>query len=97
MPERPDFCALAANADPEHLAGAIENWMLNWLADRAGLVHCEMEPSAPFAELGVDSLSAIELSHELEEALQLKIPPVAAWEYPNPSALSRYLAEMYLA
>ncbi len=94
---RPDFSAISRADDPEQLGKAIENWMLTWLADRAGLDLSDMQSSTPFAELGVDSLSAIELSQELEDALQLKIPPVAAWDYPTPRALSRYLAESYLA
>lgn len=96
-PVRPDFAAIAASTDPDQLAAAVEDWMLTWLADRAGIERTELQSSTPFAELGVDSLTAIELSQELEEALQLKIPPAAAWDHPTPAALAQFLAEMFLA
>ncbi|MEO2048134.1 MAG: AMP-binding protein [Pirellulales bacterium] len=97
QPVRPDFTELAQSGDPKQLAHAIENWMLTWLAAWANLEQIEVNPATPFAELGVDSMTAIELSQELEEALTLKIPPVAALEYPTPATLAQYLAEQYLS
>jgi acyl carrier protein len=57
-----------------------------------------MDPSAvardrPFAEFGVDSLTAVELSQELEDEFGVPLPAVVAWNYPTPAALARYLAE----
>jgi acyl carrier protein len=94
---RPDFARLAQADDPRQLGLAIEVWMLAWLAERANLERTELNSNTPFAELGIDSMTAIELNQELEEALQLKIPPVAAWDYPTPATLARYLAEQYRA
>jgi len=93
---RPDFTELAQAGDPRQLGDAIENWMLVWLAEQAHLERAELKASTPFAELGVDSMTAIELNQELEETLRLKIPPVAAWDYPTPATLARYLAEQFL-
>ncbi len=94
---RPDFTELAQAGDPCQLGFVIENWMLSWVAERAKLERAELNSNTPFAELGVDSLTAIELNQELEESLQLKIPPVAAWDYPTPATLANYLAEQFLA
>ena len=57
-----------------------------------------MDPSdlardRPFAEFGVDSLTAVELSQELEDEFGVPLPAVVAWNYPTPAALARYLAE----
>jgi|GEM_PF-553453 len=93
----PDFTKLAHRSDPCQLGLMIEDWMLTWLAERANLERTELSSATPFAELGVDSMTAIELNQELEEALQLKIPPAAAWDYPTPATLSRYLATQFLA
>jgi acyl carrier protein len=51
---------------------------------------------ATFAEFGVDSLTAVELSHELEVQFHVPLPPIVAWNYPTPAALARYLAEQSL-
>jgi len=94
---RPDFATLAQAGDSQRLGLAIECWMLAWLAERANLERTALNSTTPFAELSVDSLTAIELNQELEEALQIKIPPVAAWDHPTPSSLARFLADQYLA
>jgi hypothetical protein len=47
----------------------------------------------PFAEYGVDSLTAVEMSHELEQQFSVPLPPIVAWNYPTPAALARFLAE----
>jgi acyl carrier protein len=97
LPARPDFFELAQAGDPQRLGLAIESWMLAWLAERANLERTALNSATPFAEVGIDSMTSIELNQELEEALQLKIPPVAAWDHPTPSSLARFLADLYLA
>jgi acyl-CoA synthetase (AMP-forming)/AMP-acid ligase II/acyl carrier protein len=86
----------AAAGNPIELdraAERIETWMLEWLMNRLGLDAADVSRDRPFAEFGVDSLTAVELSHELEEQFGVPLPPIVAWNYPTPAALSRYLAE----
>ncbi len=71
----------------------IEIWMLEWLVARLGLEPSDVARDRPFAEFGVDSLTAVELSHELEQQFGVPLPPIVAWNYPTPATLSRYLAE----
>ena len=52
-----------------------------------------MSRDRPFAEYGVDSLTAVEMSHELEQQFSVPLPPIVAWNYPTPAALARFLAE----
>jgi acyl-CoA synthetase (AMP-forming)/AMP-acid ligase II/acyl carrier protein len=94
---RPDFSAIARRGDQAELGRTIQNWLLTWLAQQVELEQAERLAATPFAELGVDSMTAIELNQELEEGLQVKIPPVAAWDHPTPESLSHYLAGLYLA
>jgi hypothetical protein len=47
----------------------------------------------PFADLGLDSLTAVELTHQLEKALGLHVAPTATWDFPNIRALAEHLAE----
>jgi acyl-CoA synthetase (AMP-forming)/AMP-acid ligase II/acyl carrier protein len=81
------------SAELDRLAERIEGWMLKWLIDRVGLEASEVERDKPFAEYGVDSLTAVELSQELEDEFEVTLTPIVAWNYPTPMALARYLAE----
>jgi acyl-CoA synthetase (AMP-forming)/AMP-acid ligase II/acyl carrier protein len=71
----------------------IESWLQEWLVERVGLDPADILRDKPFAEFGVDSLTAVELSHELEKEFGVPLPPIVAWNYPTPAALARYLAE----
>jgi acyl-CoA synthetase (AMP-forming)/AMP-acid ligase II/acyl carrier protein len=77
----------------DRAAERIEAWMLEWLVARLGLEPADVARDRPFAEFGVDSLTAVELSHELEQQFGVPLPPIVAWNYPTPAALARYLAE----
>ena len=68
--------------------------MLDWLIERAGAAAGDANRDRPFAEYGLDSLAAVELSVELEQWLHVQLTPVVAWNYPTPAALARYLAEL---
>jgi acyl-CoA synthetase (AMP-forming)/AMP-acid ligase II/acyl carrier protein len=76
----------------DRAAERIELWLLEWLVARLGLDVGEVSRDRPFAEFGVDSLTAVELSHELETEFKVPLPPIVAWNYPTPAALARYLA-----
>jgi acyl-CoA synthetase (AMP-forming)/AMP-acid ligase II/acyl carrier protein len=77
-------------------AERIETWLLEWIVRRLGLDAADISRDRPFAEFGVDSLTAVELSQELEDEFKVPLPPIIAWNYPTPAALARYLAEQSL-
>lgn len=81
----------------DRLASKIERRILTWLRDHAGVPAAELGRDKPFAEHGIDSMAAIELSLELETWLNIKLSPMTAWQYPTPAAISRYLAVESLA
>jgi acyl carrier protein len=74
----------------------IEEWLLHWLVNRLSMDASAVSRDRPFAEFGVDSLTAVELSQELEDEFGVPLPAVVAWNYPTPAALARYLAEQTL-
>ena len=76
----------------ERLAEQIETRLLDWLVERAGLRTSDFDRNKPFAEYGLDSMTAVELSRELEEWLDVEITPVVAWNYPTAASLAGYLA-----
>ncbi|HEY3392661.1 MAG TPA: AMP-binding protein [Lacipirellulaceae bacterium] len=81
----------------DRAAERIEAWLLDWIVRRLGLDAADVSRDRPFAEFGVDSLTAVELSQELEDEFKVPLPPIVAWNYPTPSALARYLAEQSFA
>jgi acyl-coenzyme A synthetase/AMP-(fatty) acid ligase/acyl carrier protein len=81
------------SVDVDRTAERIETWLLEWLVARLGLDVADVSRDRPFAEFGVDSLTAVELSHELETQFKVPLPPIVAWNYPTPASLARYLAE----
>jgi acyl-CoA synthetase (AMP-forming)/AMP-acid ligase II/acyl carrier protein len=89
---RPDRPLTASEVD--RLAERIESFLLDWLIARAGVADGDANRDRPFAEYGLDSLAAVELSVALEQWLHVQLTPVVAWNYPTPAALARYLAEL---
>ena len=85
-----NFPSLAGGYD--RVRERVEAWLMNWLVDRAGVPRDEISRDKPFAEYGLDSLTAVELSHDLEDWLNLELTPVLAWNYPTPARLAEYLA-----
>jgi acyl-CoA synthetase (AMP-forming)/AMP-acid ligase II/acyl carrier protein len=80
----------------DRAAEQIEEWLLRWLVNRLSMDASDISRDRPFAEFGVDSLTAVELSQELEDEFKVPLPAIVAWNYPTPAALARYLAEQSL-
>jgi acyl-CoA synthetase (AMP-forming)/AMP-acid ligase II/acyl carrier protein len=76
----------------DRLAERIETWLLDWLQRRAEVPVAELDRDKPLADYGIDSLAAVELSHELENWLGIELTPVLAWNHPTAALLARYLA-----
>jgi len=90
----PKLAPGASAAAVDAAAGKIQQWLLQWLIDRAGVSLADAVADRPFAEFGLDSLASVELSSELADWLGLDLSPVLAWNYPTPEKLSHHLARL---
>ena len=78
--------------DVDRLAERVESWLLTWMIERAAIPPDEVDRDKPFADYGLDSMTAVELSQQLEDWLGVEVVPTVAWNYPTPVTLSKYLA-----
>jgi acyl-CoA synthetase (AMP-forming)/AMP-acid ligase II/acyl carrier protein len=88
----PDFLSRVGQLSQQQLQTELESWLVGWLAIRANLTPSLLAPTTPFAQLGIDSLTAVEISQELDQMLGLQSPPMVIWSCPNPAELAAYLA-----
>jgi len=94
---RPKFLDHLPTHTAETLTPEIQRWMMAWLSERVEHPEGELSPQATFTELGMDSLTAVELNVEFEHVLGLRLPPTAALSYPTPAALSEFLSRGLLS
>lgn len=71
----------------------IQGWLVSQLAERLGLEALEIDVEEDFANYGLNSIEAINLSGDLETMLGRRLPPTLLWDYPNICTLAKYLAD----
>jgi 8-amino-7-oxononanoate synthase len=72
---------------------AIEGWLIDKVADSLEIKPYEIDVAKDFADYGLDSVEAINISGELENYLDCRLSPTLLWDYQSIEALAEYLAE----
>lgn len=73
--------------------GAIQTWLVTYLADLLGVAPDKIDVREPFESYGLSSKDAVILSGDLEVWLERRLEPTLAWAYPTIEALAHYLAQ----
>lgn len=93
LPDLPDS---PASGDRFSVTEAIEAWLVEWLTVRAGVRPEDVELDKPFAEYGLDSMTAVELSGEIQDWSGIEVTPIVALNYPTVARLADYIAVAWL-
>ena len=88
----PSLPSYPTRDDGPTIVAAVEGWLSEWLVVRAGVAPETVDFDKPFADYGLDSMTAVELSGELEDWSGVELTPMIAISYPTVSAMSRYVA-----
>lgn len=73
----------------------IQQWLINQLAEQLSLDSSTIEVSEPLTRYGLDSIDAVTLVGDLEDALDLELPDTLFWDHPTIEQSSQYLAENF--
>ncbi|TWU56509.1 putative fatty-acid--CoA ligase fadD21 [Rubripirellula tenax] len=84
--------ANATAKDFQVVLSETENWMTQWLIARAGVDPADIDTAKPFSEYGLDSMTAVEMSGEIEDWSGVELTPMVAWNHPTVSGLSDFIA-----
>lgn len=69
----------------------LSDWLTAKIASLLNFNESDIDPSASFADLGLSSLQAVQLTGDLEETFNLTVSPTAVYEFPSVGALSAEL------
>ena len=73
--------------------GAIERWLADAIVRHLKVPPSQVNPNEPFTRFGADSLTLVTIGGDLEEWLDITIPPSMMWQYPTIASLARALVE----
>lgn len=74
-------------------ADEIQDWLVARVAALTGVPPGDVDPAAPFARHGLDSVAVIALVADLEKWLGYRLRENPLDEHPTIESLARYLAE----
>jgi len=69
----------------------IKSWLLDKLSGKFQITAAEIDVREPLARYGLDSMTAVGLSGELEDWLGRPFPPTLLYDYPSIDAITRYV------
>ncbi|WP_431971130.1 acyl carrier protein [Nocardia sp. bgisy134] len=71
----------------------VVDWMTARVADYLGRSPRDIDPTLPLAELGIDSVSAVNLCGEIEFEWDLDVDPTIVFDHPTILDLAVYITD----
>ncbi|HVH45112.1 MAG TPA: acyl carrier protein [Labilithrix sp.] len=72
----------------------IVEWLVDRLAAELDISPDDIDVTAPFSNLGVDSIIGVSLSGQLAETFGVDMPATLFWDYPTIERVAGYLAAL---
>ncbi len=76
-----------------HSDADIEVWITKYIGKLHGTPASSIDATATFDNLGLDSASAVALTGDLEDWLEIEIDPTLPYDYPTVRSLAGALAQ----
>ncbi|MFT7430341.1 MAG: acyl-CoA synthetase (AMP-forming)/AMP-acid ligase II/acyl carrier protein, partial [Colwellia sp.] len=76
-------------------ANNIATWVMQWIAIRISVDVSELSATQQLTQIGLDSIDAMTLTHELSKQLGLNLALEVSWSYPSIEVLSDYLEQEF--
>jgi acyl carrier protein len=70
----------------------LQDWLVAKLAEELGIDSSDIDVQQPFAQYGVDSVLAVTLVADLEDAMGRELNPTLLFDYPCVEAIAQHLA-----
>ncbi|MEL7328226.1 MAG: SDR family NAD(P)-dependent oxidoreductase [Cyanobacteria bacterium J06559_1] len=86
-----------AAADPKDKQPLLDTYVCAQICQTLGFPQGELDRQTGFFDLGMDSLTALELKNSLQTDLGLSLPSTLAFDYPTVEALLAYLATQLIS
>ena len=74
-------------------APEVLSWLTLKFAEWLEIAPDELDPQQPIASYGLDSISAVTLSVQLEEELSVELDTAVLWDRPTLNSLAEHLTE----
>lgn len=76
-----------------HSADSLRNWLTERIADYVQRPAAEISATEPLVEYGLDSVSALNVSADIEDFLGIAVEATVMWDNPTIDALSGALMD----
>ncbi len=74
-----------------HEPGHVQRWLAERVGHYLNRPAADIDPQTPLAEMGIDSVYALSLCGDIEDAFGLSVDPTLAWDYPTVAAISGFV------
>lgn len=76
-----------------HTSESIQNWLVDYIAEEMAMDTSEIGVQDNLAELGIDSITMVEVTAELSKQLNQHIDPTLLYEYTTIKEIADFLAK----